>query len=186
VVFLFHTTNIRERWLQPVLICAPVLAAALMQDRINPTRLRWLIRGTLAVLLLVAVLIPARVVFAERIQREERLTRPYDTLAAQIRPAVPEGSVVVTDLRLLAGNLRLSLPNRLFVSCDLTSLFPEDGRHCFLAWDATRSHEPPKALLDWAATKFSSPSTWSQPKHYTATYKFYRVKQLELGLIQVK
>jgi hypothetical protein len=185
LVLVFRATNIRERWLQPVLICAPVLAVAFLRDRFDRARLRWIVRGALTVMLVVAALLPARVLFAERIRREERLNRPYDALAAQLRSTVPEGSLVVTDLRLLGGNLRLNLANRLLVSRDLTDLFHEDNEHWFLAWDATRSEDPPKALLDWAAA-VAPAELWSQPQYFTATYKHHRTKQLRLGLLQIK
>lgn len=188
LVLVFRATNIRERWLQPILVSTPVLAVVLLRDRLDATRLKRIIGAGLAVMCVVLVLLPGRVLLAERINREERLNRPYDSLAAHLRPAVPEGSAVVTDTRLLGGNLRLHLPGRLFVTSDLAGLFQAGSEHCFLAWDATRSDEPPESLRDWAQGVAPAELDRHQPRFFSATYnyKYHRSKQLRLGLLQIK
>lgn len=186
LVLVFRVTNIRERWLQPILICAPVLAVVLVRDRLDEKRSRWVVGSGLLVMCVVAVFLPARVLLSERIRREERLTRPYDALAAQMRPILPEGSLVVTDLQLLGGNLRVNLPGRWFATSDLAGLFQAGNEPCFLAWDASKSEEPPKLLLDWAKKSTAAEQYRSRPQYFTATYKYHQSKQLRLGLLQIK
>src|SRR5262249_29982186 len=40
-IVVFRISNVRDRWLQPILICSPVFAIAWLQSRVNAVRLKW-------------------------------------------------------------------------------------------------------------------------------------------------
>ena len=148
-VCVSRATGFKERWFQPVLISAPVLAVLLIHRRLDRIRLKVLAGFGLAVMAAVAVILPGRLLVAERLKREEPLTRPYAELAAQLRDVVPPGSMVVCDTQLLAGNMRLGLDARILPP-ELTSVLVENRQHCFLLWSANRSESLPAELAEWA------------------------------------
>jgi hypothetical protein len=103
---------------------------------------------------------------------------------------VPEGARIITEKsfaggNLLAGNLRLNLPNRLIVSCDLVDLFPSANTSCFLVWDATRREAPPESLQAWMPKTALAKAGEGQPQYFTAVYRHQPSKQLRLGLLRI-
>lgn len=186
LVIGFRATGFRERWLQPLFISAPVLAAAWCQRRLDQVRLRRMAWAGLAVMVVVPVALLGRIVLAERLRREEPLTHPYQELAAQLQSAVPEGALVLAESQLLGGNLRLVLPHRLVVTPDLVELFSSDEPHCALVWDATAQPTPPETLLARGrALAGASPPAWP-PRYLSAAYLYHHRKQLRLGLLALK
>lgn len=186
-----RATQVHGRWLLPVLVCVPVLAAALIRDALDARRLRWLCGIALVVLLTVAALLPARIVLAEKLGRPERLNLPFDALAAQLPARVPEGALLVTELghkggNLMAGNLRLHLPRRLVVSRDHLDLFAGGQPTWFLAWDATRSPLPPEATRQWAERHAAVAPDWSRAQYLSAPLKYHQAGSMRMGLLQLR
>lgn len=185
LVLVAHATGFKERWFQPILICLPVLGVLLVGNRLSPLRLKFLAGLSLVVMLAVAIVMPGRLLVAERFKREEPLTRPYAQLAAQLRPAIPTSALVVCDTRLLAGNLRLGLPQARVLCPELTPLLGGSPRHCFLVWDARQSDSPPDLLRQWAAANAPKKLDGLQPRYFSEVYRYHRIKQYRLGLLQL-
>jgi len=185
LVFFAHATGFRERWFQPILITLPVAAVLLVRNRLEPRRLKWLTSLSVLVMLAVAVIMPGRLVLAERLGREEPLERPYAALAQDLRPLIPPGSLLVCDTHLLAGNLRLGLPQVTAVNVELLPLFSRSYSHCFLAWDARQSSSLPEKLRQWAASEHSENLSVAEPRYLVETYKFHSSKQFRLGWLQL-
>ncbi len=185
LVLFAHATSFRERWFQPILIALPIVAAAFVQNRLDAVRLKVIATISLLVMLGVAIIMPGRLLAAERLKREEPLTRPYAALAAQIRTVIPAGALVVCDTRLLAGNLRLGLPQARVLPPVLTPLMGGDRAHCFLVWDATRNAALPPDLREWALTTARRELPASAAQFFSAPYRYHHGKQYRLGLLQL-
>jgi 4-amino-4-deoxy-L-arabinose transferase-like glycosyltransferase len=193
-VLVFGVTDIRERWLQPMLICAPVLAIALMETRLNLARLRWLLSLAAIGMLVVSVMIPGRIIFAEKYQRTQPLNKPYDVMARALQPALMQTSVIVADGHLLAGNLRLNLPEKTFMTPRSASLLGDKGRPRALVWEATPSPKRkrqqsldmlplPENLRALAAQTGVTNLDEMQIQYFSATFKFHRSRQMKVGLL---
>jgi 4-amino-4-deoxy-L-arabinose transferase-like glycosyltransferase len=193
-VLAFRVTDIRDRWLQPILICAPVLAIALLQTRMNATRLKWLLAVASVVMLVVSVMIPGRIIFAENYQRTEPLNKPYDVMARALQPALTQTGMIVADTHLLAGNLRLNLPEKTFVTPESASLFADKGRPRALVWDATPSLKRkrrqsldilplPENLRAFAAQMGVTNLDETQIRYFSSTLKFHKSRQMKVGLL---
>ncbi len=183
----FRMTGLKERWLQPILISAPVLAVAIVRNRMDTVHLKRLLAVSALVMVAVTVVMPGRILLAEKLKRHEPLTYPYRVLAEQMASVVPESSLVVTDTRLLAGNLRLNLPHRLVVNTELTDFFADHQQHWFVAWDTRRGEEPPRPLREWLQTHMPDGSLPSAPSHYfTATYQYHHQGQMRLALMRIR
>lgn len=185
LIMLAHSTGFKDRWFQPILTALPVAAAALVEKRLSFKRLGWMAGISATVMLAVAIVFPGRLLVAERLHREEPLTRPYAQLAAQIRALVPDNALVICDTRLLAGNLRLGLQNALVLPPELSQLMKTDQQHCLLVWDATREEALPPALQSWRAEFAPQASGDISPRFFSATYHFHKSKQYRLGLLQL-
>ena len=185
LVLLARATGFKDRWFQPILTPLPIAAAALVQSRITRRRVRWMAGLSGAVMLAIVVIMPGRLLVAERLRREEPLTRPYAALAAQIQAVLPAQALVVCDTRLLAGNLRLDLHDALVLPPELTTLMKSGQQHCLLIWDATRAPELPVELQTWAAQFAPDSPTNGPPQFFSATYRYHKTKQYRLGLLQL-
>lgn len=187
----FRATGFRERWFQPILICAPVLAVAWLRPRLDAQRLRGVTFLGMGVMVAVALMIPGRILFIEWLNREEPLSRPYAELARQIRSALPGPALLVTDTMVLGGNLHLALPEQRTAIPELARLLGDGAAHCAIVWEANPNRRtgrpqdlPPKDLAAWAQSVGCS-TNWAQaqPQYFTATYKFHRARQYRLGMM---
>ncbi len=190
LVICTGATEFKERWFQPILIALPVLGVTVVQSRLDAPRRRRLVALSVLVMLAVICILPGRLLLAERLHREEPLTRPFAGLGAQMRPVIPDGSVLVCETRLLAGNLRLRLPRTLTLTPELSALFYREAPHCFLVWDASRNPQLPASLSAWARQVLGD--KWnagaqdpSKAKILSAVYQFHRTKQYRLAVLQL-
>jgi len=185
LVLFAHATGFRERWFQPILVTLPIAAMLLVQNRLESWRLKCLALLSLAVMVAVSVAMPGRLLLAQRLKREEPLTRPYARLARDLRPVIPPDSLLVCDTQLLAGNLRLGLPGTTPLNLVLLPLFPKRYPHCFLVWDARKNASLPDELRNWAATHHSLQISAGEPVYLSATYRYHSSKQFRLGYVQL-
>lgn len=183
LVVAFRANGFRERWLQPLLVCAPVLAVAWLREQLNAERLRWLTLLGLGVMAVIALCIPGRIIFIERLKREEPLSRPYAELARQMASALPKDTLLVSDTIVLGGNLQLALPEQRAATPALAKMLGEERAHCAIVWDANLRDLPPKALAAWAQQAGSKGRAPAPPQYYTATYKFHHTRQFRVGLM---
>ncbi len=186
LVLCARATGFKERWFQPLLICLPVLAVSLVQQRLEGLRLKWIVATSLLVMVAVLVVMPGRLVAAERLNREEPLTRPYSELAARIRQTIPDNALVVCDTRLLAGNLRLGLPQGRVLPTELVPLMGGGRTHCVIVWDARRDDAPPEHLRKWAERFGSGTIKDRSQQYFAARYQHHETKQYRLGLMQLR
>jgi hypothetical protein len=185
VVVFARATGFKDRWFEPILIALPAAAAVFVQNRLTQRRLAFMTALSLTIMTAVLIIMPGRLLAAERLHREEPLTRPYAQLAAQIHPLVPAGALVICNTRLLAGNLRLGLPDVLVIPPELTRLMKTDEKHCFLVWDATRDEDLPWVLRQWQNQYGFKEMGAGQRRFFSATYKYHKSKQYRLGVVQL-
>lgn len=184
LILFAHATGFKERWFQPILIALPIAAMAAVQRRLDRGKLRVIFALSLLVMAAVAVIMPGRLMMAERLGREEPLTRPYAELAAEVRPVVPEGSLIVCETRLLAGNLRLGLQDCTVVTPELVPLFGGKPTHAFLAWEVGRTDALPESLRDWASEEGAN-LKFAPPRFFQAKYMHHHTKERRMALLQL-
>lgn len=185
LVFCVRVTGYKERWFQPILAVLPIAAVALVQHRLDRVRLKCLAILTFGVMLCVSVVLPGRLFAAESLKREEPVTRPYARIAARLRPEIPDGSLLICDSRLLAGNLRLGMPGVTCITTELAVLFSAPSPHCFLLWDARTHDSPPPELRRWLNNDKLPATVAAAPRYISEVYKYHRTKQFRVGVIQL-
>lgn len=139
---IFHATNFRGRWFLPLLVGVPVLMSTASWSRLTAQRVRVLLGVGLAVVAVVTVLLPARIIFAERLKRIEPLHQPYSRLAPQLQPHVGSNTVILAATKVIAGNLRLAGLHAVVVTPETWLVIPHPDTDVLLVWDATRRPEP--------------------------------------------
>src|SRR5262249_8464837 len=118
-IVVLRISEVRDRWLQPILICSPVLAIAWLQNRLDAVRLKWILMLAFVAAVVVTVVLHGRILLAEKKGRTQPWNRPYDALAAQLKGPIASVSTVMTDTTLLAGNLRMNIPDKIFMPPEL-------------------------------------------------------------------
>jgi hypothetical protein len=184
LILSFRVTEVKERWFQPLLIAAPVVAATWLQPRLNQRRVNWLMGLVGLVAVIVIAAIPGRYFLAERLHREETLTRPYKLLADELNKTLSPQTTLVAATPLLAGNLRLHLPTRRVTTPELAELFPLDPQNVVLIWEATRKPALPTQLSDFAVRRGLNELTNQKPAYVSAPYYFRINKQARLGSVK--
>lgn len=180
VIFL-HITNFRGRWFQAILVVVPILLATQVRSRLEASRLKLLVGCSLFVAGLVLILLPGRIVFGETLRHEEPLHFPYAALAAQMKDSLRPETVVVTQDHVLAGNLRLALQPRRVVTTESMDELRPDPQHLAFVWSLRKAETAPTALTD-CAEKMGTVD-WSQAKHVSADYLYYRRKRGTLAFV---
>lgn len=194
-IVVLRISEVRDRWLQPILICSPVLAIAWLQDRLDAARLKWILALALTVMVVVTVALHGRIILAERWQRTQPWNRPYDTLAAQLKGPIAPASTVMTDTTLLAGNLRMNIPDKIFTTPELAGLFAPTNAQAALVWEAGSdpasgksarklSHDwPPPGNLANFAGKAGMKLDEAQAQYFDAVFKYHKTRRMKIGVI---
>jgi len=182
-------TDIRDRWFAADPRLRAGLCPRALQPRLDRARLKRLLIAAAVVMAGVSAAIPGRILLAERFHRTEPLNRPYSLLARQLPGSIGSALVVVTDTKLLAGNLRLNLPEKIFVTPDLTGLIAEPRRPGVLVWDAmprkanteTVPSGPPESLREFAKQRGVADLDGSRVEFISATFNYHRARQMSVG-----
>jgi hypothetical protein len=141
-IVAFRITDFRGRWFLPLLGGFPVLLVAATWARLDGRRARALKALAVTTAVVVAVLLPCRIIFAGRMNRFEPLHKPYSKLAPQIAPILGSNTVILAETRVIAGNLRLAGLAAPVVSLDTWEVMPHANTNLLFVWDATRQPEP--------------------------------------------
>jgi hypothetical protein len=117
---------------------------------------------------------------------EFRLLYPYDAFAAQLRPMLPEDAFLVGEDNLIAGNLRVTMPQRTILSPQLAGLIDPPERPCILVWDARKRKLPSGELRLWAERCEPGALERGEPQYLTAPCKYKSSKLMTLGVMLLK
>jgi len=194
-ILIFRVTEIHDRWLQPILIYSPIFGITLLQHRLDSIRLKSILAIAAVVAIAVPVALYGRIIWAERLHRTQPWNRPYDALTEQLKPSLEPAAAVVTDTTLMAGNLRLNIPNKIFTPPELTSMFVQTNNGFTLVWEAgddapskssarngPRYWPPPKNLVQFAEKAGLNLNPY-RAQYFTAKFKYHQTRQMKVGVL---
>ena len=127
-VLASSAASVRERWLQPILGFAAILYLLYFEGALNASRVRRVLDIGVVVMIVVLIVIPARVLFADALKMPQRLNLPFDVLAPQVNKSLGDVPVVITDTPLMSGDLRLNLPGESLRAAGIRGNFLAPGR----------------------------------------------------------
>jgi 4-amino-4-deoxy-L-arabinose transferase-like glycosyltransferase len=137
-------TSFKGRWLQPIYLCAPLICAALVHERMNATALRRLIVAALFVAVGVLIFLPMRVRTANRLGYTTELHAPFPSLGLTSKVAVDRADLIVADTAYVGGNLRLLLPAKPVITPQFFDVAAAENGTCLAAFNATHFPRPGK------------------------------------------
>jgi len=180
-------TNIKDRWLVPVLFVAPLYFCMKLEAAGVDTRDG--VRRFLAVIMVVMIAMPiamfGRVAIAGFTHDYERGNVPYGVFSELLKAQGNPGLIVVTS-DWMGGNLGLHFPDATVVSPvyppDEVTVDTDSGKPVLLVWNIGGNKAPPvmpPALIDWLQSKnipSGVPTAFADvPYHYAKdgdTYRF--------------
>jgi len=183
LIIAFEVTQIKDRWLQPLLYLGPIIAALWAYPRLAPWRVGAIFAVTGLCAATVIALLVLRTVAGPSFDRPNPLNGPYGALSQQIRDAGFRNGRVFAAFNLLGGNIRLQFPDSVVISPEYPNFkLPASGKS-LLIWDATRGDPIPGKLVA-LYKKFSGKSVGGQaPKYVSAVMLHSDRHRLRLGVI---
>lgn len=174
-------TEVKERWLQPILFVLPLALMIVVEPRLNPLRERLLIAVSAGIGVILMAALAVTYLFPDLHGGPLRATAPFGAIAAGIRQIGFDDGYVLAEDHYIGGNLKLHLPG-------VTVAEPEYGlwpvasgapsMPVLLAWSGKRDR-PPKPLRDLYdrlcgpdAYRETAPARLSQPYEHATKLRY--------------
>jgi hypothetical protein len=177
-ILISGATNCRNRWLQPLLVPAPVLVAAWCQEQLSRRKLTIILLLAGAVALGVAIAAPGRIRLTERLGKKEILNSPFRKLAGQLQGPLAQAPLLYCNDAWLAGNLRIWFPGKAVTAPVTLKLYPPSPP-CSLVWDPSL-----KKAEEFVAQ--AAPLTGRSPAeaiYFEERLKYHHTKTMRLGVL---
>ena len=145
-------SEVKERYLTPVLFAMPLLLIALVPRRLTAARAGWLGAGVGALLLAVT----AGLQWNWRVGAGEPPPQaaPFAALATPITTDAP---TVFTTSEWIGGNLRLLMPDRIVLTPENAAMRLQVAAPVAFVWPPSRGDTPPQALVALFEARFDRP-----------------------------
>lgn len=181
-ILFFKITGTKDRWLMPLCVWTPLLLVAVVSERLNVFRMRWLVGLATAAALAVAVLIPTRIWFAKSFGLAQNLNVPFAELSAELRRAgVTNGFFFASD-NWVGGNIKQCFPHDFVTTPSIClELKTKENSGC-LVWDAVKNPRLPQYLVKFAS-QFAEVNT-NDVGYVEAPMKFWPEKISRLGFVR--
>lgn len=186
MIVAFEVTQVKDRWLLPMLYCVPLAVALWASRHLSKRRIGAVLAVAAVCAMTIVVVLPARTVVAPAFGRTNPLNGPYRDLAAQIRAAGFEQGGILAAFNLLGGNLRLQFPRSAVITPEYPNFTLPDGGPYLLAWEAWPDPRMPDKLarLFEAATGRKLPG--EEARYVSAPLLYAPAGQMRLGIVLVR
>lgn len=188
VVLIFKVTYVKDRWLQPLLFAAPIyFFSRLAPAQISPKRFKVFL-GVIAVAAIAVYLaFTIRVAGASYTHRFCRMNYPFAAMAKDLRQTGFSDGLIISDHRLLAGNMRFQFPGS-------TAIIPgykfenqtnaQGFSSAAVLWRADRSLEIPAELSSFLTKTYNIVPGDYQVNYFENRYKYGRSETVKLAVMQ--
>ena len=185
MVLLFKT-NLRDRWLLPLLFFLPVLLVIWLRPRLSAAKCRLLRNGIMVAAAAVLIVLPAIPLLASITNRPTRLNAPYAALCRELKAQGYRPEVVAAATHLVGGNLKLFFPESTVVAPDYYDVPIPPNATWLLAWDATRRSEPPAGFIAMVARLRGVDLSTLPPQYLELACKYTNRKHMRLAYVVLK
>jgi 4-amino-4-deoxy-L-arabinose transferase-like glycosyltransferase len=181
IVFATRLTRFNDRWLAPLLFFLPVYLVSRFSHLITTAKYKIFMSISVAVILFMTVLFPARVFLASKTGRALRYNFPYRDLTAELRGSGFNGGNIFAEDHRVGGNLRLQFPGSPVHVPERPDVAPSpEGPH-LIVWDARNSDTVPAGLLEYAIHRIGSDVKDLEPGYVEAPMLYFKEKNMRLG-----
>jgi len=188
VVLIFKVSYVKDRWLQPLLFAAPIyFFSRLEPSRISPKRFKVFLGVISVAAIAVYLAFTIRVAGASYTHRFCRMNYPFAEMAKDLRQTGFTDGLIISDHRLLAGNMRFQFPGS-------TSIIPgykfeaRANAHGFssaaVLWQADRSLAIPSELATFLTKTYNITPGDYPVSYFQHRYKYGRTETVKLGVMQ--
>ena len=136
---IFRVTGPRDRYVQPLFVCLPILLISPLRECLSRARLAVILALSASTAAVILVVCPVRVLLTERLQKHEVLTMPMYQLAGDLKPLAEQADCIIAQDHPLAGNLRLRFPGKLVIDPEVGALFSPTAAKTLVVWNAGNS-----------------------------------------------
>ena len=174
-IFTTHTTQIKDRWFQPILFFF-ILVPALFYNKF--TFIKYYISSAVVLALLVSIILPGRTLFASYTNHTSRPNMPYPTLLLEIQKNMPHVTTILTETQLIAGNSRpiFHLAD-IFLPKFQLALKPMSGEALIICESENCNNAP---FQGWLKQQFNIDSTTLTYRKFSQPYYYYNKSTLDL------
>lgn len=138
-------TEVKERWLQPILFVLPLALMILVEPRLTRIRERLLIAVSAGIGIALMAALAVTYLFPDLHGGPLRATAPFGPLAADIKELGFDGGYVLAEDHYIGGNLKLHLTG-------VTAAEPEYG-----LWPPAKGAKPAPVLFAWSGKRDKPP-----------------------------
>ena len=175
----------KVRWMQPLLVLAPVYVGLLANSRLTTTKMRWVMGFAVAAALTVLVILPTSPLIAAVVNRPTRLNSPYAILTDELKKRGCNPEVIAADSHLTAGNMLLFFP-RSRVLCPEWDLYQvRTNANWLVVWDATVNPKPRGPTVDLVTKWLGRDVKALTPTYITAPMKYMPSQSMKLAYIEL-
>jgi 4-amino-4-deoxy-L-arabinose transferase-like glycosyltransferase len=186
MILIFKVSNVKERWIQPLLIPAPVYLALYFRRRMSPERARRIVGLAGLVMVVVLFAVPSRSLLASYFGRQPRLNAPYSELAKQLENAGFDGGLIVAEDRLVGGNMKLFFKQSVVIVPELPALAGSGDLPRLIVWSAKDKDSIPLDLVDFVKSRYPLLDLSSVERHFVdAPYHYSLTERMRLGFILI-
>lgn len=186
MILFFKVTVFKDRWMQPLLFATPLYLITLSRGSFTQSSARRYAVFILIVAAGVLLFMPGHTLYASKLAQVGRLNHPYAALSEQLRLSGFRGGMIISQGRLLGGNLKLFFPQSIVVAPEVPLFAAPVEADRLIIWDATDSPIMPENLRKFAATFTDAEMTRMKAEYIQAPYKYAGDRSMSLGFILVR
>lgn len=146
IVLVFRVTNLKDRWMQPILFAAAIYLPLLLRQQLAGKGMQRLLAVAGTVALVIMILLPARTLLASHLKGRNQLNTPFVRFSEALRQAGFEHGNIAAGNRWLGGNLRLHFPRTSVFVPELPPPPVNPEEPWLVVWDGSRKAEMPPEL----------------------------------------
>ncbi|NOR23695.1 MAG: hypothetical protein GQ542_04760 [Desulforhopalus sp.] len=174
-VLIFKVSYVKDRWLQPLLFAAPIYFFSRLEPaRISPKQFKVFLGVISVAAIAVYLAFTIRVAGASYTHRFCRMNYPFAEMAKDLRQTGFSNGLIISDHRLLAGNMRFQFPGSTAIIPGYkfeTRANAQGFSSAAVLWRADRSPAIPAELATFLTKTYNI-----VPGNYPVSYLEHRYK----------
>jgi hypothetical protein len=182
LILVFEVTQLKGRWLLPLLYGAPMAVVVWSSWRLPSSRLKAALAVSGLCAVLIVIMLPVRTVVGPMFGRTNPLNEPYEALAEKIRTTGFKKGSILASYNLLGGNLRLQFPNSTVLTPEYPKfVLPKSGPY-LLVWEAGAKQPAPEKLVRLFALATGQSLPQLEPYYFASNHYFSTNAPMRIGI----
>jgi len=169
VVVVTGTTQVKDRWMQPLLFFVPLAFALWVEHRLKPERLVLIVRTAMGLMALGLIGMALNFTWGGW-NKASHFAAPYPQIAFAMKVDELNPGTIIADKNWTAGNLKRAFPNARVITPDTATLKITPKAPVFIIWSAHEPEAPPAELAALYHKLTGTPVALKPVRVYAAPY----------------